>query len=134
MWYEAIWHYETRYPRINLHDTSINFNLCSYVDEASVHDLHAEEVDQALQQTLQAIDESEAARQEEEENSDLEAEVDDNASVESFSDIRHSKVRFLILNCLLLCSLLGRSFSGSENILIYTVIYAFTQFYICIYK
>ena len=65
-------------------------------DETKGDDLHADEADQALQQTLQAIDESEAASGEEEEEDNSEAEVDDNASVESFSDIRHSKVRYLI--------------------------------------
>ena len=64
-------------------------------DGTSVDDLHADEADQVLQQTLQAIDESEAASGEEEEDNS-EVEVDDNASVESFSDIRHSKVRYII--------------------------------------
>lgn len=73
---------------------SLSISTRAATDETSVDDLHAEEADQALQQTLQAIDEGEAASGEEEENS--EAEVDDNASVESFSDIRHSKVRYLI--------------------------------------
>lgn len=79
---------------ISVNTYSLSIATHTPTDETSVDDLHADEADQALQQTLQAINESEAASGEEEEIS--EAEVDDNASVESFSDIRHSKVRYLI--------------------------------------